>query len=74
MNVTLASDPSRSAHARLTRVVTDHDSGVEMAHLGNLTERLRELLPQVSAVERDYIANALLNLALRALDRQSLRG
>jgi hypothetical protein len=58
---------------RLTRVVTDHDCGVEIVQMQSLTERIQKTLPQVSAAERDYIANALLTFALRALSRRSLR-
>ena len=55
---------------RLTRVVIDHDCGVEIAQLQRLTERIHDMLPQAAPVERDYIANALLNLALRALEQR----
>jgi hypothetical protein len=55
---------------RLTRIVIDHDCGIEVAQLQALTERIQELLPNASVLERDYIANALLSLALGMLDRR----
>lgn len=55
---------------RLTRVVIDHDRGIEIAQLQMLHERIHEMLPHASALEREYIANALLDLALRALGQR----
>lgn len=63
--MTIANVPSR-----LTRVVIDHDAGVEIAQLQILTQRIQEMLPHVSRTERDYIATALLNLAVSALVRR----
>jgi hypothetical protein len=54
-------------HQCLTRVVTDHDGGIEIAQLQNITERIRQMLPQVSARECEYIARTLLNFAVSAM-------
>jgi hypothetical protein len=58
---------------RLTRVVID-DSCVEIAQLELVAERIHELLPAGSAQERDYIANALLNLGFgRCIEAKQTR-
>jgi hypothetical protein len=47
----------------LTRVVVD-DRNIEIAQLQAAVHRIQEALPNVPATQREYIANALLNLAV----------
>jgi hypothetical protein len=56
---------------RLTRVVIDHDCGIEVVQMQSVAERIQEMLPHVSAADRDYITNALLTFALRAFATRS---
>ena len=48
----------------LTRVMTDDDSGVEIAQLQSVMQRIQSALRDVPLAQREYIANALLTLAV----------
>jgi hypothetical protein len=48
----------------LTRVMTDDDRGVEVAQLQSVMHRIQSSLRDVPMAQREYIANALLNLAV----------
>ena len=48
----------------LTRVMTDDDRGVEVAQLQSVLERIQSALRDVPLAQREYIANALLTLAV----------
>ena len=48
----------------LTRVMTDDDHGVEIAQLQSVMQRIQSALRDVPPAQREYIANALLNLAV----------
>jgi hypothetical protein len=48
----------------LTRVMIDDDSGVEVAQLQSILHRIQCTLRDVPQAQREYIANALLNLAV----------
>lgn len=52
------------SHRCLTRVMTDDDSGVEIAQLQSVLQRIQSALRDVPPAQREYIANALLNLAV----------
>jgi hypothetical protein len=55
----------------LTRVVIDDDCGVEVAQLQSVMRRIQSMLHDVPQAQREYIANALLNLAVsRSSDRR----
>ncbi len=54
----------------LTRVVIDDDSGVEVAQLQSVMQRIQCMLHDVPAAQREYIANALLNLAVARMLKQ----
>jgi hypothetical protein len=47
----------------LTRVVID-DAAVEVAQLQSVMQRIQQMLSGVPAAQREYIANALLNVAV----------
>ena len=53
---------SQSARC-LTRVMVD-DTGVEVAQLQAVMHRIQQSLRSIPAAQRDYVANALLNLAV----------
>lgn len=48
----------------LTRVVAGDDSAVEVAQLQSVMHRIQGMLGAVPPAQREYIANALLNLAV----------
>jgi hypothetical protein len=48
----------------LTRVMTDDDRAVEIAQLQSVMQRIQGALRDVPLAQREYIANALLNLAV----------
>lgn len=48
----------------LTRVMTDDDRGVEVAQLQSVMQRIQSALRDMPIAQREYIANALLNLAV----------
>lgn len=48
----------------LTRVMIDDDCALEVAQLQTVMQRIQCMLHDVPQVERDYIANALLELAV----------
>ena len=48
----------------LTRVMTDDDRGVEIAQLQSVMQRIQSALRDVPLAQREYIANALLTLAV----------
>ena len=48
----------------LTRVMTDDDGGVEIAQLQSVMQRIQSALRDVPLAQREYIANALLTLAV----------
>lgn len=48
----------------LTRVMVDDDSALEIAQLQSVMHRIQGMLGAVPAAQREYIANALLNLAV----------
>ena len=48
----------------LTRVMTDDDHGVEVAQLQSVLQRIQSALRDVPLAQREYIANALLTLAV----------
>ena len=48
----------------LTRVMTDDDSAVEIAQLQSVMQRIQSALRDVPPAQREYIANALLTLAV----------
>jgi hypothetical protein len=54
--------------------VTDDDRGVEIAQLQSIMECLQERLRSIPAVQREYIAKALLSMAVEKLLRDGGRG
>ena len=54
----------------LTRIVIDDGSGVEVAQLQLVMQRIQCMLHDVPAAQREYIANALLNLAVARMVKQ----
>lgn len=56
--------PSMPAPRCLTRVVVDDDTAVEVAQLQSVMQRIQCTLRDVPPAQREYIANALLNLAV----------
>jgi hypothetical protein len=57
----------------LTRVMTDDDRGVEIAQLQTVMQRIQSALRDVPLAQRDYIANALLTLAVSLQTETSTR-
>lgn len=57
----------------LTRVMTDDDCGVEIAQLQSVMQRIQGALRDVPLAQREYIANALLNLAVSLQTEASTR-
>lgn len=51
----------------LTRIVIDDDRTVEVAQLQAAMQRIQSMLNDVPAAQREYIANALLNLAVKRM-------
>lgn len=54
----------------LTRVMTDDDRGVEVAQLQSVMHRIQGSLRDVPMAQREYIANALLNLAVTRMVKE----
>jgi hypothetical protein len=52
------------SHRCLTRVMTDDDRGVEIAQLQLVMQRIQSAMRDVPPAQREYIANALLVLAV----------
>jgi hypothetical protein len=61
------------SHRCLTRVMTDDDRGVEIAQLQLVMQRIQSALRDVPLAQREYIANALLNLAVSLQTEASTR-
>jgi hypothetical protein len=55
---------STSASNCLTRVVVDDDYGVEIGQLQLVMQRIQHSLRDIPPAQREYIANALLNVAV----------
>lgn len=55
----------------LTRIVIDDGSGVEVAQLQSVMQRIQYTLRDVPPAQREYIANALLNLAVARMVREA---
>ena len=56
--------PTLSAPSCLTRVMIDDDCALEVAQLQSVMNRIQCMLHDVPQAQREYIANALLNLAV----------
>jgi len=54
----------------LTRVVIDADCGIEVAQLQSVMQRIQSMLYDVPQAQREYIANALLNLAVSRMVKE----
>jgi hypothetical protein len=54
---------------RLTRVMID-DDGVEVAQLQAVMHRIQHSLRDIPSEQRDYVANALLNLAVARMVKE----
>lgn len=52
----------------LTRVMTDDDRGVEVAQLQSVLQRIQSSLQDVPEAHREYIAGALLSLAVSRIN------
>lgn len=61
----------RSAFAAgcLTRIVIDDDRTIEVAQLQAAMQRIQSMLNNVPAAQREYIANALLTLAVKRIGK-----
>ena len=57
----------------LTRVMMDDDRGVEVAQLQSVMHRIQSSLRDVPQAQREYIANALLNLAVSRMVKEEGR-
>jgi hypothetical protein len=55
---------SMNAARCLTRVITDSERAIEIAQIQGVMSRIQSALCGIPSAERDYIANALLNLAV----------
>ena len=64
---------SSVSHRCLTRVMTDDDRGVEVAQLQSVMHRIQSSLRDVPQAQREYIANALLNLAVSRMVKEDGR-
>ena len=53
----------------LTRVMIDDDCALEVAQLQSVMHRIQCMLHDVPQAQREYIANALLNLAVSRYER-----
>lgn len=62
------------SHRCLTRVMTDDDRSVEIAQLQSVMHRIQSSLRDVPLAQREYIANALLNLAVSRMVKEEGRG
>lgn len=51
----------------LTRIVIDNERTIEVAQLQAAMQRIQSRLNNVPPAQRDYIANALLNLAVERM-------
>jgi hypothetical protein len=58
-----------SSNRCLTRVIVD-DDGVEVAHLQTVMQRIQYALQDIPAAQREYVANALLNIAVTRMVRE----
>lgn len=58
----------RTAH-RLTRVVVDDNTRLDVAQIQSVLCRIQAALEEVPRGEREYIANALLSLAVKSFGR-----
>ncbi len=57
----------------LTRVMIDDDCSIEVAQLQSVMHRIQRMLHDIPQGQREYIANALLNLAVsRMLKEEGL--
>jgi len=56
--------PASQAPRCLTRVMIDDDCALEVAQLQSVMHRIQYMLRDVPQAQREYIANALLNLAV----------
>lgn len=63
--------PAATSPRCLTRVMIDDDCSVEVAQLQLVMQRIQFTLRDVPASQREYIANALLNLAVSRMLRES---
>lgn len=63
--------PAVSNPRCLTRVIIDDDCTVEVAQLQSVMQRIQHMLHDIPATQREYIANALLNLAVSRMLRQT---
>lgn len=61
---------SMSSPRCLTRVVIDDDCGIEVAQLQSVMQRIQSMLHDVPQAQREYIANALLNLAVSRMVKE----
>jgi hypothetical protein len=61
-----AADRSRC----LTRVMLDDEGGVEVAQLRAVRQRIQHSLADIPREQREYVANALLTMAVSCLMRQ----
>jgi len=61
---------STSTSRCLTRVVLDDDCGIEVAQLQSVMHRIQSTLRDVPQAQREYIANALLNLAVSRMKEE----
>ena len=57
----------------LTRVMMDDDHGLEVAQLQSVMHRIQGSLRNVPQAQREYIANALLNLAVSRMVKEEGR-
>lgn len=64
---------STSSARCLTRVMIDDDCGIEVAQFQAVMHRIQCMLHDVPAAQREYIANALLDLAIARMLKESGR-
>lgn len=64
--------PAPNAPRCLTRVMIDDDCALEVAELQSVMSRIQCLLHDVPQAQREYIANALLNLAVTRMRGREL--
>jgi len=62
--------PVSTASNCLTRVMVDGDHDIEVAQLQSVMHRIQDALCHVPVTQREYIANALLNLAVARMLRE----
>ena len=63
--------PAAASPRCLTRVMIDDDCAVEVAQLQSVMQRIQCMLHDIPASQREYIANALLNLAISRMLREA---